>query len=45
LAERPTSLETAIPGGQGLRLMQRFARELHYEEGKDGNCLTLLLDL
>jgi anti-sigma regulatory factor (Ser/Thr protein kinase) len=39
-----TSLESAAPGGQGLRLMQRFARELHYAKGEHGNCLTLLLD-
>jgi anti-sigma regulatory factor (Ser/Thr protein kinase) len=39
-----TSLESAAPGGQGLRLMQRFVRELHYAKGERGNCLTLLLD-
>jgi serine/threonine-protein kinase RsbW/sigma-B regulation protein RsbU (phosphoserine phosphatase) len=44
LPEQPASLESATPGGQGLRLMQRFARELHYEQGADGNGLTLLLD-
>jgi anti-sigma regulatory factor (Ser/Thr protein kinase) len=40
----PTSLEWATPGGQGLRLMRRFARELRYATGAQGNCLTLLLD-
>jgi anti-sigma regulatory factor (Ser/Thr protein kinase) len=39
-----TSLESVTPGGQGLRLMRRFARELRYAKGDYGNCLTLLLD-
>ncbi len=40
----PTSLERATPGGQGLGLMRRFARELRCATGVQGNCLTLLLD-
>jgi anti-sigma regulatory factor (Ser/Thr protein kinase) len=40
-AERPADLETLEPGGNGIRLLRRFAGSLTYETLAHGNRLTL----
>lgn len=40
IAARP-DLETMTPGGNGIRLMRRFARSLTYEKLSDGNRTTM----
>lgn len=35
------TLEEIAPGGQGIRLMLRFAGTLVYEQLPGGNCLTI----
>lgn len=37
----PASLEESRPGGLGVRLMRRFAREMHYQRRDGRNRLTL----
>ncbi|SRR5258708_40189792 len=37
----PASLESITPGGNGIRLLRRFAGSLAYERLSDGNRLTL----
>jgi anti-sigma regulatory factor (Ser/Thr protein kinase) len=37
----PADLNTITPGGQGLRLIYRFANSVKYERLKEGNRLTL----
>jgi len=37
----PATLESIQPGGNGLRLMRRFAGSIAYERISDGNRLTL----
>jgi len=36
------SLETIVPGGNGIRLMRQFARSVVYEPLQSGNRLTLV---
>jgi serine/threonine-protein kinase RsbW len=38
---KPVSLESITPGGNGIRLLHRFAGSLSYERLSDGNRLTL----
>jgi serine/threonine-protein kinase RsbW len=38
---KPASLETIEPGGNGIRLIHRFAGSLSYERLPDGNRLTI----
>ena len=38
-------LETVTPGGNGIRLMRRFALSLTYETLQDGNRLTMTFPL
>jgi serine/threonine-protein kinase RsbW len=40
-APAPTSLDELIPGGQGIRLMRRFAGSLAWETLPHGNRLTI----
>jgi len=35
------SIEDAVVGGQGIRLMRRFAQQMDYEWRNDRNCLRL----
>lgn len=37
----PTSIQELEPGGQGIRLMRKFASRLDYQQLPDGNRLTL----
>lgn len=37
----PESLESITPGGQGIRLLYRFAAAVHYERLAHGNRLTI----
>ncbi len=37
----PASLESIEPGGNGLRLLRRFAGSLNHERRSDGNRLTI----
>ncbi len=41
---RPTHLAQAQPGGLGVQLMRRFARDMHYERRDGINLLRLWLD-
>ncbi len=41
LRPAPTSIQELEPGGQGIRLMQKFASRLEYQRLPDGNRLTL----
>jgi anti-sigma regulatory factor (Ser/Thr protein kinase) len=41
---RPTTIEEAEPGGLGLTLVRRHARQLVYERRDGRNCLTVVLD-
>jgi serine/threonine-protein kinase RsbW len=41
----PISLETAIPGGNGIMLLHKFAKSLSYERLLDSNRLTLFFCL
>ena len=38
---KPASLESVTPGGNGIRLLHRFAGSLSYERLSDGNRLTI----
>jgi serine/threonine-protein kinase RsbW len=38
---RPASLDSIEPGGNGIRLLRRFAGSLRYERLPDGNRLTI----
>jgi len=40
-AAKPATLETIEPGGNGIRLLHRFAGSLRYEKLPDGNRLTI----
>jgi anti-sigma regulatory factor (Ser/Thr protein kinase) len=40
-ATTPVSLESIEPGGNGIRLLYRFAGSLAYERFPDGNRLTI----
>jgi len=40
-ATKPASLESIEPGGNGIRLLHRFAGSLRYERLPDGNRLTI----
>ncbi len=40
-ATKPASLESIQPGGNGIRLLRRFAGSLLYERLSDGNRLTI----
>jgi len=40
-AGKPASLESIEPGGNGIRLLRRFAGSLHYESWAGGNRLTV----
>jgi anti-sigma regulatory factor (Ser/Thr protein kinase) len=40
-AAKPASLEAIEPGGNGIRLLHRFAGSLRYERLPDGNRLTI----
>jgi anti-sigma regulatory factor (Ser/Thr protein kinase) len=40
-AARPVSLEFVEPGGNGIRLMRRFAGSIGYERLEDGNRVTM----
>lgn len=44
LPARPTRLADAQPGGLGVHLMRRFARQMHYERRDGINLLRLVLD-
>lgn len=38
---KPRSLVSVKPGGNGIRLLKRFSRSLHYERLPSGNRLTI----
>ncbi len=40
----PVSLETITPGGQGIRLLYRFASSVQYDRLPGGNRLTIRFD-
>ncbi len=40
-ANKPASLESIQPGGNGIRLLHRFAGSVDYERRSDGNRLTI----
>ncbi len=39
--EKPADLELMEPGGNGIRLLRRFAGSVHYEQLPHGNRLTI----
>jgi anti-sigma regulatory factor (Ser/Thr protein kinase) len=41
----PTSLDDAVPGGLGIFLTRKFAKELSYVREGDTNCLTVIMAL
>ena len=41
----PESLDTITPGGQGIRLLYRFASSVEYRRLADGNQLTIRFDV
>jgi anti-sigma regulatory factor (Ser/Thr protein kinase) len=41
----PTSLDDAVPGGLGIFLTRKFAKELSYVREGDTNCLTVVMAL
>jgi anti-sigma regulatory factor (Ser/Thr protein kinase) len=45
LRPAPTSIQELEPGGQGIRLMQKFANRLEYQQLPYGNRLTMYFAL
>ncbi|WP_051237492.1 ATP-binding protein [Ottowia thiooxydans] len=45
LGSHPKSIEDALPGGHGLRLMRHYLKSIHYAREGTRNVLTLVVDI